>query len=387
MTTMASEQPRITPQPDPMTSADPETALTFGVEEEFLLLDPVRGRPVPAAPQLLRLLRNEAGPRAELMNYQLETATAVCTSTAQLSQELRRLRALAAAAARARDCRLVATAVAPYGASGLSALTDMPRYRGLAVRHPTLTALSGVCGCQVHVGVPTRDLGVQVLSRLRPWLATLLAISANSPIADGHDTGCASHRYGLVSYWPTARPPEQWKDAAEYDRAVRRFLRRGAAMDERSIYFLARLSPRYPTVEVRVADTCLDVETTLLLASLVRALVATALADVRSGRPLPPAPRAWVTGGLLAAARNGLTGPGVDPFTGRTVPSWDLVSGLLDQVGKTLADLGDSATVTAQLDRLREHGTGAERQRRLWKRTGPAADLVAGLAAITDAAR
>jgi glutamate---cysteine ligase / carboxylate-amine ligase len=30
---------------------------------------------------------------------------------------------------------------------------------------------------------------VQVLARLRPWLAPLLAITANSPIADGHDTG------------------------------------------------------------------------------------------------------------------------------------------------------------------------------------------------------
>jgi len=32
---------------------------------------------------------------------------------------------------------------------------------------------------------------------------------------------------------------------------------------ERSIYILARLSPRYPTVEVRVADVCLDTGTGL----------------------------------------------------------------------------------------------------------------------------
>jgi len=49
---------------------------------------------------------------------------------------------------------------------------------------------------------PSRDLGVQVLARLRPWLAPLLAITANSPIADGHDTGWASWRYLLWSRWP-----------------------------------------------------------------------------------------------------------------------------------------------------------------------------------------
>ena len=45
-----------------------------------------------------------------------------------------------------------------------------------------------------------------------------------------------------------------WPDAAAYDAAVRGLIGRGAALDERGIYFLARLSPRYPTVEVRVAE-------------------------------------------------------------------------------------------------------------------------------------
>ncbi len=62
--------------------------------------------------------------------------------------------------------------------------------------------------------------------------------------------------------------------------------RRGAALDERSVYFLARLSPRYPTVEVRVADVCLDAGTAVLAAGLTRALVATALAEARRGTPV-----------------------------------------------------------------------------------------------------
>jgi carboxylate-amine ligase len=94
-----------------------------------------------------------------------------------------------------------------------------------------------------------------------------------------------------------------------------------------------------------------------------------------------------VTGGLLAAARNGLSGPGVDPFTSRAVPAWDLLSGLLGQAGKALGDLGDAATVATQLTHLYEHETGAEQQRRLWRRTASASDLVAGLAAMTDATR
>ena len=138
---------------------------------------------------------------------------------------------------------------------------------------------------------PSRDLGVQVLARLRPWLAPLLAVTANSPIVGGHDTGWASWRYPIQSRWPTAVPPAVWPDAAAYDTAVRRLIGQGAALDERSVCFLARLSPRYPTVEVRVADVCLDAGTAVLLAGLTRALVATALAEARRGTPAaaPPA--------------------------------------------------------------------------------------------------
>jgi carboxylate-amine ligase len=108
---------------------------------------------------------------------------------------------------------------------------------------------------------------------VRPWLPTLLALAANAPLAGGRDTGWASWRYREWARWPTARPPPVCASAAAYDAVVGDLVRQGAALDEPSVYFLARLSPRYPTVEVRVADTCLAVDDTVLLAGLVRALV------------------------------------------------------------------------------------------------------------------
>ena len=218
----------------------------------------------------------------------------------------------------------------------------------------------------MHVGVPSRDLGVQVLARLRPWLAPLLAVTANSPIAGGHDTGWASWRYTIQSRWPTATPPEAWPDAAAYDAAVRRLIGRGAALDERSVYFLARLSPRYPTVEVRVADVCLDVGTAVLLAGLTRALVATALAEARRGAPVAAAPAGQVAAALAAAARQGLAGAAVDPVTGKAVDAAALRARLLDHVYPALRDGGDTETVTGLLGRLDDRGTGADRQRALF---------------------
>ncbi len=366
--------------------------ITVGVEEEFMLLDPSGGTAVLAGPDLARMLGGEPAVQQELMRFQVETVTPVYTSLDDLSRELARLRRLVADAAASVGCRLVASGIAPYRTPGLAAITDQPRYRKMARRYGPLLAEAGsTCGCHVHVGVPSRDLGVQVLARLRPWLAPLLAITVNSPIADGHDTAWASSRYRAWSRWPTARPPAAWPDAAAYDAAVRGLIGRGAALDEQGIYLLARLSPRYPTVEVRVADACLDAGTAVLLAGLTRALVATALAETRQGIPVPAVPARWVNAALAAAARHGLAGPGVDPFTGQAADARSLRSRLLDHAYPALSDRGDTQTITRVAAPARRPGhrgrpaASPPRQRRvrarvhrgtrprhaIWRRAGP----------------
>jgi glutamate---cysteine ligase / carboxylate-amine ligase len=67
------------------------------------------------------------------------------------------------------------------------------RYQELARQFgPLVAGAGGACGYHVHVGVPSGDPGVQVLARLRPWLAPPLAITVNSPIAGGRDTAWAN---------------------------------------------------------------------------------------------------------------------------------------------------------------------------------------------------
>ncbi len=376
--------PEFTVPGEPSGTARAAGGITLGVEEEFVLLDPSAGTAVLAGPDLARMLAGEPGVQPELMRFQVETATPVCTSLDDLGRELARLRRLVADAAASLGCRLVASGIAPYRTPGLAAVTDQPRYRDLARRYGPLAAQAGsTCGCHVHVGVPSRDLGVQVLARLRPWLAPLLAITVNSPIAGGRDTGWASSRYLAWSRWPTAAPPAVWPDAAAYDAAVRRLIGRGAALDERGIYFLARLSPRYPTVEVRVADACLDAGTAVLRAGLTRALVATALAEARRGTPAPAAPARQVAAALAAAARQGLAGAGADPVTGQAVDAPALRSRLLDHVYPALRDHGDTQIITRLLHRLDQRGTGADRQRALFTSAASTPAFIQALARAT----
>ena len=364
-------------------AAAAQLPFTIGVEEEFLLVDAETGGVVLGAQEMLRLLDGEPAVAEEFMRYQIETATVVCSGLGQVRAEVGRLRELLADAAGRVGCLLVASGVMPFAGPAGSAITPRPRYRQLATRFPDLVASAGTCGCHVHVGVPSRELGVQVLSRLRPWLPQLLAISANSPYALGRDTGWASWRHPLWSRWPTARPPEIWADADQYDAALRALVANGTAIDPRGVHLSARLSPRYPTVEIRITDVCLSVDEAVLLAGLVRAMVATAVEDFREGRPVPPVRTEMITAALTAAARHGLDGPGIDVFSGDTVPQRHLLERFLAQLRPGLAVTGDGDEVTRLVTSVAVAGTGADRQRALWADSATPGEFARALAAAT----
>ena len=170
-----------------------------------------------------------------------------------------------------------------------------------------------------------------------------------------------------------------------YDRVVHDAVARGDALDARSVYFWARLSPRYPTVEVRVADSCSTVEDTVAYAGLVRALVATGLDDARRGSPPEPVPQGPLSQACRAAARGGLHGPLTDPLTGRPTSPRALVDALLAAARPRLVVHGEDSVVQATLDRLLETGGGAQRQRRLFHAADGTEDFVRGLADLTGA--
>jgi carboxylate-amine ligase len=336
--------------------------LTVGVEEEFLLLYP-DGAVAPVAGEVIRVAGGTGGRlKPEFMAYQVETSTRVCGRLDELRSELVELRSHAAAAADQVGVRLVAAGMPPYRSGALGTVTTDDRYRGIARRFPEATAAAGgACACQVHVGVPDRDLRVEVLARLRPWLPALLALTANSAVVDGADSGWNSYRYRMLLHWPTFRPPGIWADAKRYDRAVRSLVGRGSADAAAGVYLLARLSAQYPTVEVRVADACLTAEDSVLLAGVVRALVAALIDDARHGRPIVREP---VDAELLAAARCGTGNP----------------ARLLDKIMPAVTALGDTDEVLAGLARMAQTGTGAERQRALLAGTGTPQAFVSALA-------
>ncbi|MEU4244085.1 glutamate--cysteine ligase [Actinoplanes sp. NPDC026619] len=364
-----------------MTGAGP--APTVGVEEEFLLLDPHSGENVPLAGKVLSALPESVRgqSRLEFRHSMIEMVTPVCTGLAELRQHLVDNRRAAAAAAADAGARLVAVGATPVAEPVLEP-TENPRFHEIARFYGPIAADPAVCGCHVHVGVPDRALAIEVGNHLRAWLPVVQALAANSPLYRGADTGYASWRSVQLQRWPSLGPAPHADSAAGYDATVATLVSAGVMLDDTMVLWYSRPSATFPTVEVRVGDVGATVDDTVVIAGLVRALVATAMDDISAGRPARRVPDDLLRAAHWNAARTALDGTLTDLRSQCARPAWDLVDELVGYVGPVLRRQRDQDVVEAQLARLRRDGTGAARQRRILSAGGDTAAVLDRLAEL-----
>ena len=373
-----------TVSPEVAEKAESQQLLTLGVEEEYLIVDAVEPRAVEAVEEVIDQVPDhlQESVQREYMRSQIEVAGPPQLELGRLFQSMRRLRAEVADAAERAGVRLVAVGAGP-GSGPNSRIVELPRYRRMRERFGDLSPGQGLNGLHVHVSIPDPETGVQVLNRLRPWLPIFQAATANSPLFGGHDTGYASWRSMLWERWPTVGPTPYLQSHEQYETLVSDLIASGAMLDEGMLYWYARLSANYPTVEIRMGDVCPSLDDTMLLAAMARALVATLLGDIFDGDPAPDVPHPLLMAAHWRAAHDGLEGVNIDMATREARPAWRLMRQLFDYVRPELDRHGDLELATALLGRLRAQGTGAARQRALLAQQGSVADVVDWLAATT----
>ena len=353
--------------------------LTVGVEEEFLVVERGGGDLVPRSHELYERARPCLGPEVslELNRCQIEIGTPVCTTLDEISSHLSRLRASLDAAAEP-----LGTAIAAVGSHPFSSWRDQEvdttndRFSRMDDVYQIVARQQVICGCHVHVGIPDPDLAISVMNRARPWLAPLLALTANSPFWSGLDSGFDSYRLQVWQRWPTSGMPPELEDRKEYDSLVDDLTEVDAIEDATFLYWYMRPSERYDTLEFRIADVCLCVDDAVALAGLVRALVWTCAVEALDGEPAPDLRPEIMESGVWRAARYGLAADLVSPVTTSTEPAAVVVGELLDFIGEGLRFHGDGELVNRLVDRILAEGNGASRQRRARAERGSDADVM-----------
>jgi YbdK family carboxylate-amine ligase len=348
-----------------------DVGVTLGVEEEYALVTLEGG--LADAPDVAVSAHRLIGDNAtrEISTSQLEVVTSVCTSLPELRVEMQRLRTAAVKAAAEHDCQVLASGTHPFASWRDQRMTEGETYDILVRRWGLLARQQLITGQHVHVGVPA-DLCIPVLDRIGPDLPLLVAMSASSPFWEGEDTGYASYRTQWFSRWPITGTLPVLGTRAAYDSLVAGLVKAGVAESASRLYWDARPSDKFPTVEVRVADTMPLLDDAVLHAALVRSLVRVAA----RGGPVPTTPPEMVRAARWRAARYGLDGLLLDPATGELVGAAAMVRSFVDRLREDLEDLGDWDEVSGLVDGLLARGTSADRQRRVAAASGSLHDVV-----------
>ncbi|WP_160311678.1 carboxylate-amine ligase [Streptacidiphilus melanogenes] len=363
-----------------------EEVLTLGVEEELLLVDPKTGVSMPRAQEVVAKSATRLGDRVgeEFYAAQLEIRTAPAFTAGAVRADLAEARRVCCVAAEGIGGGLVGAGCAVLTTSQ-PVVTDAHRYRDIVHRLAPFvrTTDSELSGCHVHLGTLGRGEALALSARLRPWLPVLQALGANSPFAAGHDRGWESWRAAQYVRWPTVGPAPVL-DESGYEALVTRMVATGEIRDRQMIYWYARPSERWPTLEIRLCDVNAHLDLDLLLAVLMRGLGTVLMAEIRAGTPW----RDHVDDvALLAAhgqaARLGLRGQGVDPATGGRRPLSACLTALVERARPGLRAAGDDLLAADLLGRVRRTGTGADHQRAAYERHGHLRSVVAELAAAT----
>ena len=241
-----------------------EPPYALGIEEELFLVD---GSTFDTAPIFSRVVGEPTDElKPELFECLVEIATPAVPDADAALAELCRLRGELLARAEPLGATLYSAGSHALARGAGQPLVPLERYRKLAKLLGDGVSRQLVCGLHVHVSLPDWETCLRAFEGLLPWLPTLLALSANSPFAEGEATGRRSERAVRLLDLPTGGTPPVLRAPADWEAAT--------AGDQGRRHWDIWPRPGYGTLEVRVMDMQTDVRRSAGLAELVGALVA-----------------------------------------------------------------------------------------------------------------
>lgn len=346
-----------------------EPSLTFGIEEEFHLVD-CRTRDLAVAPRtLLDALDKRIGSQVspEFLRSQVEIGTKPLSCFKDARRELSRLRGIVVEVAAQHELAPLASGTHPFAQPSDIERTDKERYKELDRELAGAIRGLAACGMHVHAGIEDEDLRIDLMNQVRYFLPHLLALSTSSPFWRGFDTGLKSYRATVLRRLPRSGLPGLFASWAEYQRTLAVLIQAGIIEDGTKIWWDLRPSARFPTLELRICDVCPRIEDALTIAATYLCILRMLWRRKKSNLKWRTYPVALIQENRWRAQRYGVFGELLDLSIGTLVPFTELIEELCELIAEDAHALRCEREV-ANLRRISTEGTSADRQLRTWRR-------------------
>ncbi|MCW0233582.1 MAG: carboxylate-amine ligase [Ferrovibrio sp.] len=356
-------------------------AYTIGIEEEYFLAETGSKNAISRMPKaLIRRARSVLGNQVtpELLQSQIEVVTPVCQSLDEARQYLRRYRSTLRDTTAEFGLEVFAAGTHPMAEWSEQTPTDKPRYAKLANDLKFLAMRNMMCGMHIHVEVTDPHVRIDIMNRVLPFLPTLLALSTSSPFWRKHPTGLMGYRLAAYDELPRTGIPDFFVNLADYNELIATMVTAGVIEDASHVWWAIRPSARFPTLELRIGDSCTHMEDTLCIAALYRCLI-------RALGRVPELNGIWrnhtrllIEENRWRAQRYGTTEGLIDFNEKRLVPFADVIEGLLALIAED-AEALDCVQEVRHARTILTRGTSAAQQMALYRaaRDGGASRLEA----------
>ena len=249
---------------------------TMGVELELMLIDPACFDLKPSAIDLV----SDAGVaglaervKLEITDSMIEINSSIHIRHEGLLAELQQLRKSLTSIASAHATSICGGGTHPFHRWQERRVSPTERFQKLGHLYGYLAKQFTVFGQHIHIGCRDGDAAVRTIQRLSLYIPHFIALAAASPFHRGVDTGFDSCRLNMIAAFPLSgrMPPVQsWDEFLEFYARLKRLQIVGSIKD---LYWDIRPKPEFGTVELRIADTPLDVTTAAALAAYAQILV------------------------------------------------------------------------------------------------------------------
>ena len=362
---------------------------SVGIEWELALVDADSGDLRQVASTVLDAVRPAGGGehpaiRQELLLNTVEVVSGVCRTVGAAGADLQRAIDEVRSVTDPLRVELMSAGTHPFARWAQQKVTDKQRYATLIDRTQWWGRQMLIYGVHVHVGIEDRDKVLPISRAMLTVFPHIQSLSASSPFWAGKDTGYASNRALIFQQLPTAGLPfgfDRWEQLEQY---VGDMLHVGVIDEVSELRWDIRPSPRFGTLEMRIADGATNIAELTAISALTHCLVEHFSALIDAGEPLPTLQPWFVTENKWRSARYGMDAILITDSSGGE----ELVTDSVERWLGTLAPVAERLGCAAALEQVRvilRRGASYQRQRAVARRN--AGDLDAVVRSLLDELR
>jgi len=239
------------------------------------------------------------------------------------------------------------------------------RYFNLADKFQIVGRRLVVSGLHIHVGIPDNELRIDLMNQISYFLPHLLALSTSSPFWKGELTGLKSYRISIFDELPRTGLPEEFGSYDEYKRHIKILLNSGILDDPSTIWWDLRPNVKFPTLEMRICDTCTSNDA-ISIAALYLCIIHMACRLRRENKRWRIYSKMLINENRWRAQRYGIEKSLVDFGKSKLVSYNKLADELIDLVKKDAKILNCELEVK-KIKNICKVGTSADKQIKVFK--------------------